>query len=135
LFVVAPDVVANADITRELYDQWRPRLLPYGFPIAYVAQDGATIDTLPWDDMDVLFLGGSTEFKLSATMRQLAEEAYRRRIPIHAGRVNSYKRLRWAKQIHARTTDGTFISKFPDIGYAAMSSFLTRVNAQGELPL
>lgn len=135
LFVVAPDVVGDAAATQKLFDVWEPRLRQYGFPIAFVAQDGLTVDTTPWGQMDVLFIGGSTEFKLSAVMRDIAHEATNRGIPIHAGRVNSRRRLRWARHVNARTTDGTYVSKFPKVGIKAMTTFLDDLARQPELAL
>lgn len=47
LFVTAPDVVADWKATRTLFTSWLSRLVPYGFPIAYVAQDGQPVSEVP----------------------------------------------------------------------------------------
>jgi len=135
LFVTAPDVVGDAEQTIRLFEVWESRLRRYGYPVAFVAQDGLTVSTTPWGRFDVLFIGGTTKFKLSVKVHTLAGYAHARGVPIHAGRVNSWKRLRWARRIGARTTDGTYVSRWPDIGLAHMQNGLNRLDRFPELPL
>ena len=64
MFATAPDVVGDAAATLERATPWLPRIRALGYPAAFVAQDGQENLPLPWDMFDVLFIGGSTEFKL-----------------------------------------------------------------------
>jgi hypothetical protein len=65
LFAVAPDVVGDAQGTLARSLPWLPQIRSLGFPAAFVAQDGLEDLVVPWDWFDVLFIGGSTEWKLS----------------------------------------------------------------------
>lgn len=118
-FAVAPDVVADADATLARSLPWMPRIKALGYPVAFVAQDGLTIESTPWDDLDVLFIGGSTAWKLGPQARELAGEAKRRGKGVHCGRVNSGRRLRYAAAPHpfglgADSVDGTFLTFAPE---------------------
>jgi hypothetical protein len=42
-----------------------------GYPAAFVAQDRWDETATPWDEFDVLFVGGSTEFKLGVVRQNL----------------------------------------------------------------
>lgn len=64
-FVVIPDVPFNWKETIEKFPKWNKTIRGMGFPTALAVQDGATIDNIPWDDFDCLFIGGSTEWKRS----------------------------------------------------------------------
>src|SRR5574343_124049 len=112
LFVVDPDVVADAEATTRLWHEWLPILRQTGYPVAYVAQDG--VKQPPWDEMDALFIGGSTQFKLADTAQQLLKTAGARAKWRHVGRVNSHKRLRhfWGM---AESFDGTDWCRGPRI--------------------
>lgn len=126
LFATAPDVVGDAEATmkRSLPWLWRIRLL--GLPAAFVAQDGLENMTVPWDEFDVLFIGGSTEWKLGPAPIQLAAEARRRGKQVHVGRVNSKKRwLHCEHQIKAHTTDGTFLAFGPKVNLPKLLSWFT----------
>ena len=114
LFVTVPDVVADAPATLALFREWAPRLRPYRFPLALVAQDGLEQLPVPWDDFDALFIGGSTAWKLSHAAATLAGYAKARGKWVHVGRVNSRKRMRHAHRIGADSVDGTKFTKFPD---------------------
>jgi hypothetical protein len=75
LFVVCLDVVGNAIATLSLFGQWRQTVVDRQLPVAYVAQDGQEQLPVPWDEMDALFIGGSTEFKLGRHAESLTKEA------------------------------------------------------------
>lgn len=111
LFATAPDVVADADATWERSRPWLEPIRALGYPVAYVAQDG--LGWLPWDDLDVLFLGGSTAWKLGAEARGWAEAALERGKPVHMGRVNSERRWRYAYALGCSSVDGTFLTFGP----------------------
>lgn len=113
LFATAPDVVGNADETMAQSQPWLCRIREIGFRAALVAQDG--IESLPikWDSFDVLFLGGSTEWKLSSHAFHLSHEAARRGKGVHMGRVNSGRRWQTASTFGCTSADGTFLAFGP----------------------
>lgn len=114
LFVCAPDVVGNHALTLERFYRWLPELRATGQPVAFVAQDGCSLDTIPWDEIDALFIGGSTEFKLSPLVVALCAEAKRRGKWLHMGRVNTKKRITFAYKCGCDSFDGSCYSLFPD---------------------
>jgi hypothetical protein len=133
LFVVAPDVVADAAATLERSAPWLPVIRAEGYPVAFVAQDGLEDLTVPWDDFDVLFIGGSTEWKLGAAARRLVADAKARSKWVHMGRVNSHQRLRYAAAIGCDSADGTYLTFGPDRNLGRLLGWLREVNGQGAL--
>jgi hypothetical protein len=113
-FVVAPDVVAHAWWTTALFWQWLPTLRDTGQPPAFVIQDGQDPAEVPWNEIGALFVGGTTEYKLSADAERLGREAKRRGLWLHIGRVNSRKRYNYARAVGANSIDGTTFSMFRD---------------------
>lgn len=107
LFIVAPDVVGDAESTLLLFNAWVSTIQSFGFPVAFVLQDGSQKIRIPWGAFQTLFLGGSTEFKLSAYTASVTKEAKRRGKWVHMGRVNSAGRVRYAKTITCDSFDGT----------------------------
>jgi len=107
LFVVSPDVVGDARATMRRFKHWQPFIHQLDYPVALAAQDGLENLTIPWSDFDALFIGGSTEWKLSANTAAIAAEAKRRGKWVHMGRVNSVRRLRYAQAIGCDSVDGT----------------------------
>ena len=93
---------------------WLPKIRALGFPAAFVIQDGATIDTIPWDDFDAVFIGGTTDFKLSDTALDIIRAAKDRGKWVHVGRVNSRRRFLRFSSI-ADSCDGTFLTFGPRI--------------------
>ena len=132
LFAVAPDVVADAEATIARSMPWMPKMRALGYPVAFVAQDGLEDLDIPWDEFDVLFIGGSTEWKLGPEARTIAAEAKRRGKGLHMGRVNSEKRFRYAQAIGCDTVDGTFLTFGPDTNLPKVLAW-TRLNDQGDL--
>jgi len=110
LFAVAPDVVGDAVATEARSTPWLPKIRALGYPVAYVAQDGLENLTVPWDDFDALFIGGSTDWKLGPAARDLVAQAKARGKWVHMGRVNSRKRYRYAQSIGCDSVDGTFLT-------------------------
>lgn len=107
-FAVAPDVVGDAAGTLERSRPWLAKIRELGYPVAYVAQDGFWATEVPWDEFDVLFIGGSTEFKLGPEAAAAVAEARRRGMQVHMGRVNSRKRMAYAQSIGCTSVDGTY---------------------------
>lgn len=130
VFAVAPDVVGEAWATQVRSMPWLARIRDLGYPAAYVAQDGARADRVPWGHFDALFLGGTTEWKLGPTARALTYEAKGRGLHVHMGRVNSLKRLRYAEMIGCDSVDGTYLTKAPDVNLPRLLGWLRTVEEQ-----
>lgn len=111
---VAPDVVGDAVATLARSLPWLPKIRALGYPVAFVAQDGIEATEVPWDEFDVLFIGGSTEWKLGPVARDYAGQAKARGKWVHMGRVNSLRRYRYAQAIGCDSVDGTFLTFGPD---------------------
>lgn len=60
-FATAPDVVGNAAATLDRSAPWLPRIRALGYPAALVAQNGVEKLSIPWNDFDCLFIGGSPD--------------------------------------------------------------------------
>lgn len=133
-FVVAPDVVADALATLARSLPMLSKIRDLGFPVAFVAQDGLEyLNGIPWHLFDVLFIGGTTEWKLGPVVRGLVCEAKEQGKWVHMGRVNSHMRLRYALQIGCDSADGTYLVKGPDKNLPRLLGWLREVNAQGLL--
>jgi hypothetical protein len=107
---VVPDVLADAKATLDRWYQYAPIVFATGYNAAFVAQDGATIDTIPWHQINVLFIGGTTDYKLHHAWPVITE-AKRRGLWLHVGRVNSIRRIRTF--CIADSVDGTTLSIEP----------------------
>jgi hypothetical protein len=114
-FATAPDVVGDAQATLDRSLPTMPLIRAMGYPVALVGQDGLEDLTIPWAGLDVLFLGGSTDWKLGPAARALTTEAVARGKRVHMGRVNSYRRFTYAKRIGCSSVDGTFIRFGPSV--------------------
>lgn len=110
-FVPAPDVVGDFDKTLYIFGKMQPVLKDLGFPVAIVTQDGATVDRIPWSDVDALFVGGSNRHK-DRESRDLILEAKRRGLWVHVGRVNTRRRIRYCLELGVDTFDGTGFDRF-----------------------
>ena len=103
-WLVVPDVVGDAVAT---FEEWRlrePRLRQsLGVPLALAVQDGMTPESVRNNaNPDVIFIGGSTEWK-RRTVWNWCHEFPR----VHVGRVNTAKWLWNAHRCGAESTDGT----------------------------
>jgi hypothetical protein len=135
LFCVLPDVVADWPATLERSMTWIEPVRGAGGRPAIVLQDGATPDAVPWGDVDAVFVGGSTRWKLGSAVPGLVAEAKRRGLWAHMGRVNSLRRLRLAKAIGCDSADGTFLAWAPDINAPRIARWLRSLEMQPMLPL
>lgn len=127
LFAVAPDVLhherdAAGKIVRVWGDpeatyarspQYFPMLRSLAYRVAFVSQDGATSELVPWDDIDCLFIGGSDDWKFSDGSLALVAEAQDRGLWVHAGRVQASQRMRTAHAVGIDSADGTSLAFDP----------------------
>lgn len=130
LWVSVPDMVGNACGTLHLWHQWACEVEEVAQqPLALVGQDGMEDREIPWGEFDALFLGGSTEWKLSRHAASLAHEAVVRGKHVHMGRCNSARRYRKAQAMGCETVDGTNVCLFPDRWLPVMARALDRQEA------
>jgi hypothetical protein len=111
IFVAVPDVVGSARRTLEVFENWKERLAGW-WPLALVAQDGQEHLPIPWGDIDAVFIGGSTEWKLSAHAAQIVRAATALGKWVHAGRVNTPARFEYFEKLGADSIDGTGLSRY-----------------------
>lgn len=143
LFAVAPDVVGDADATIERSRPWLAKIRALGYPVAFVAQNGLEVwngalltkgfeSSIAWQEFDVLFIGGDTEWKLGPVARAIVGEAKSRGKWVHMGRVNSERRFEYARAIGCDSVDGTYLTFGPDQNLPKLLAW-TRNNDQPSL--
>lgn len=114
VFATAPDVLRDAEATLPLALKWMPKIRGLGYKVAYVAQNGDSSERgLPWDEFDVLFIGGDDVFKFSPESLGLIRDGKERGKHIHMGRINSLRRWRIAEAYNADSADGTILTRAP----------------------
>ena len=101
LWIAVPDVVCDKDATLESWYRRAPLLRARGWPLAFVVQNGMTKEDVP-GGADVLFVGGSTEWKWE-TAPYWCEHFAR----VHVGRVNTERLLWQAHRAGAESCDGS----------------------------
>jgi hypothetical protein len=143
LFATAPDVVGNGEATFHESRPWLVSIRHLKIPAAFVAQNGSERDLIPWGEFDVLFIGGTmecppcnyvrptteeekerkdcplcgaklVEWKLGPEAASITRDAIGRGIPVHMGRVNSERRMKYAISLGCTTVDGTYLKFGPD---------------------
>lgn len=134
LFATAPDVVGDAAATLARSAPFLPLIQELGYPAALVAQDGLEDLVIPWDTFDVLFVGGSTEWKLSPIAAGIVAEAKLRGKWVHMGRVNSYRRLAYAASIGCDSVDGTFLAFGPRTNLPRLRAWFDKLQGNPPLP-
>jgi hypothetical protein len=100
LFVVCPDCVGCHHRTLSLWHTYSPQIKAFGFPVAFVAQDGCEPDSIP-KDADWVFVGGYDPWKMDNAYRFIGDR------PVHVGRVNGYGRLKTCQELGVTSVDGT----------------------------
>lgn len=126
LFVAVPDVVGSARRTREIW-QHRYSMVPEGWPLAYVCQDGSENVGIPWDECHAVFIGGTTHWKLSVEAAAIIKAAKVLGKHVHVGRINTPRRWRHFESLGADTCDGS--------GLARYDWMLTRLTRKDDHPL
>jgi hypothetical protein len=87
------------------------------------------LDQVPWDLVNCLFVGGSTEWKLSMGARRCVVRAQREGKLTHMGRVNSYRRLSLADGWGVDTADGTFLAFGPTKNLPRLLNWIDKLEA------
>lgn len=111
-WVACPDVVASARRTLECFEAWADRLMDDGWPLALVAQDGIENLDIPWARISAIFIGGSTEWKMSKHAADVVRAGKICNKWVHAGRVNTPGRFEYFEQLGADSIDGTGLSRY-----------------------
>lgn len=130
LFAVAPDIVGNAEGTRERAYPMLPCIRQLGFKAALVAQDGEKNDFINWDQLDAIFIGGTTEWKLSQAAADIVAAAKQKGKWVHMGRVNSFKRMRLAAAIGCDSVDGTYLAFEPENRKGKIKEWINQLQKQ-----
>jgi len=133
LWALAPDVPFNAAATLAESLPELTFIRSLGIPAAFAAQNGCENGLIPWDDLDVLFLAGDTEWKTGPVAERLAREARERGKKVHMGRVNSLRRMRIAEHFGCDTADGTFLAFGPDKNLPQLLDWLDDLHHQPSL--
>lgn len=110
-FIVVPDVVKDAAATLQLFSAWVGTYQQYGYPCAFVLQNGIEHYRIPWDSIACVFIGGDDAFKFSDTVRHIAAEAKRRGKWLHHGRVNTPERILYSRGLDCDSFDGTHFTR------------------------
>ena len=134
-FATAPDVVGNHQATMIRSLPWLPKIRSLGYKAAFVAQDGATPANLPWDQFDVLFIGGTNEFKLGPAGRAVIAEAKTRGLWVHCGRVNSRRRFMTMAALGVDSVDGTCLVFSPAARLKELLSWIDEHRNQTAIPI
>lgn len=109
-FVVAPDVVADARRTLEVFNYWYGRIAQW--PLALACQDGQENLPIPWEEINAIFIGGSTEWKLSSQAAAIIKAAKAMGVWVHVGRVNTPGRFEYFEALGADSIDGTGLARY-----------------------
>jgi len=107
---VCPDVVGDAAATLARFDVYEPVIRRYGYPVAFVTQDGLTLAAVPWERFEVLFVGGTDKHKLTESYPFILEAKQRGKW-VHVGRVNGRDRIE--RYWMADSVDGTMLKFEP----------------------
>lgn len=116
-WVSCPDCVGDSVETLRRFGVWQPLLAELDLPVALVSQDGLRSEQVPWDRIACLFVGGSTEWKLSPESFALTLESHQRGKLVHFGRVNTELRI---NTIAGRMREGgAWCDTFDGTGFSA----------------
>jgi hypothetical protein len=132
MWVAVPDVVGDREATLAAWTELAPWIRSMtDYPLALVVQDGMTpadVEALEVQP-DVLFIGGSTEWKWSSLAMWC--RAFPR---IHVGRVNTYARLWRCQELGVESCDGTGLMR-TDRQRVQLARFLDELDGPGQLEL
>jgi len=136
LFVVVPDIpwldgrrVFDAQITLDMFYEYGSHVIFRGWPLAYVAQNGAECLPIPAEAAAV-FVGGDILWKESEAALYVIKKAKSQGLWVHVGRVNSRRRIRHFQLAGVDSVDGTGITYEP----SSVLKQLTRWLSQAPLP-
>ncbi len=130
LFANAPDIVADMPETLRRAAPVLPVLRREGYKASLVAQNGLTVATTPWVDIDALFIGGTIEWKESTVAAELIQHAKRLGKWTHIGRVNTPERIIFAVRAGADSVDGTRLARGFNANWPMLREWIRCINGQ-----
>lgn len=101
---IVPDVILDAEATLARWHVYAPEVKALGYKAAFATQNGCTVGMVPWDEVDVLFVGGSDAHRVRECW-PLIDYAKRRGMWVHVGRVNSPSAIR--RYFRSDSVDGS----------------------------
>ena len=119
-------MVGDKSRTLEAWEKYSTRVRAYGWPVAFVAQDGMIPADVP--PCSVVFLGGTYKWK----WRNAEQFASFPRL--HIGRVNTLGKLRRCEELGVESVDGTGWFRRPEKEFAELEEFF-RGEPPAQLPL
>jgi hypothetical protein len=132
LFATVPDSVGDHTGTLIRWNKYFETVRQLRYPLAFVAQNGAMPNNVPWGELDCLFIGGDDWFKTAASTFALARHARSLGKWVHVGRVNSLRRLRlWRDD--ADSSDGTFLAYGPEKNAPRVKGWVEALRSQPSL--
>ena len=114
-WVAVPDVVADARRTLEVFRHWSRQPELADWPLAFVCQDGQEHLPIPWGRIEAVFIGGSTEWKLSAHAAACVKAGKAMGKWVHIGRVNTPGRYDYFAAMGADSCDGTGLAQYENM--------------------
>ena len=117
LWAAVPDAIGDRGKTLEKWVRHSDRVRAYGWPVAFVVQDGMTPKDVP--PCDVIFIGGTFRWKWN-NVEKFAHHHPR----VHVGRVNTLGKLRRCDELGIESVDGTGWFRRPEIEFARLEEYL-----------
>jgi hypothetical protein len=127
-WITVPDVVGDHDRTMEMWHKWKGKLLERNLPPAFVLQNGIEdyldYHLTQWSDWILppeaacYFIGGDNHFKFSKVVEFITGMSNGgfnvdgNPKWMHMGRVNSVRRMNWAKKMGCDSCDGSGMARF-----------------------
>lgn len=136
LFAVLPDVPFDHQATLARSLPYAERVRALGYHPALAIQNGATVASVPWSELDAgdaVFIAGDKPFKTSIAAWLICREAKRRGLHVHIARRNSRKAMQAAYDMGADTVDGTFLAFAPDHNFARMQQWFDKFCRHAEV--
>jgi len=117
IFAVSPDVFdpSGGECHKATLANWRiyaPMIRELGHTPAFVAQVGSSPAAIPLD-ATVVFLGGTTAWKIGPVAEAITRDAKKRGCWVHMGRVNTLSRIELARSWGCDSVDGTCLVYSP----------------------
>ena len=135
-WVTCPDVVGDHEATLALWWKYLPVVVEHGQTAAFVAQDGCTVESLPWGrGLSCVFIGGSTRWKLGSEAARIIHETNLRGLWSHVGRVNTFRRFLYFATLNVRSIDGSKHSKWSETHIPTTLAFLSQLDRQKMIPM
>ena len=133
LFACAPDTWGDSVKTLDESEPMLPVIRMHGYKAALVAQDGLENLRIPWDKFDALFIGGTDPWRSSTAVPALVHKAKSMDKWVHMGRVNSWRRIKYAASIGCDSVDGTYLKFGPDINIINLRKWTYRLQEGHQL--